>query len=288
MRSLTTFRTHRRGATLVELLLVIAIIAILIALLVPAVQKVREAAIRTHSMNNLMQIALATHAYAGVKNDRLPLNLDKSLFFELLPFIEQGSVMAAYTQVYGLGFFSSDYEIPTYVSPADPTAYLGSRGRCSYAANAQVFTWGSKLSVTFRDGTSNTLAFAEHYSTMCSATTFYWYEYDVFRIPPQFYHLTELRVSRRATFADAQAGDVYPITNGNPSASRASVAGLTFQVAPALADCDPRLAQTPHRGGMLVALGDGSIRLLAPGISEATYWAAVTPNGNEVLGSDWQ
>src|SRR6516225_8867924 len=106
-----------RGFTLIELLVVIAIIGILISLLLPAVQKVRDAASRTQCANNMKQIALACHAFhdsykrfpqtgfppAGTTD---PAKLHGWLW-SILPFVEQ-------KEIYDLGLSNSAFNDPQY------------------------------------------------------------------------------------------------------------------------------------------------------------------------------
>jgi prepilin-type N-terminal cleavage/methylation domain-containing protein len=284
----------RKGFSMIELLVVIAIIAILIALLLPAVQQVREAAARAESLNNLRQIALASHNFAGTNRGRLPsvsgdprsVNRERSLFYALLLHVEQD---ALYREYLGRPVAMVRIPVRVFMSPADPTidGAWGGKGVSSYAANAQVFTGNPSLTNTCLDGTSNTIFFAEHYAVRCGPSTFYYAEYE-----------TGLGGSRRATFADGgpkvdqyrNFGDNYPKTSGSPPISGPAWGQtVTFQVRPDPIEtaCDPGLANTPHRSGMLVGMGDGGSRILSPGISPATYWGAVTPASGEVLEGDW-
>jgi prepilin-type N-terminal cleavage/methylation domain-containing protein len=292
--------SRRSGFTLIELLVVIAIIAVLIGLLLPAIQKVRDSAYRIQSMNNLKQIGMATQNFADTYGGKLPAltggptfwpNRSDSLFIGLMPFIEQGNVYAAYNRPERP--IGSAFVVKLYLSPADPTlgGSQSSRGLASYGANAQVFIRTPQMPQTFSDGTSNTIIFAEHYA-ICGNNHYHWFNI----IPDDLGRI----LLHRATFADngpivirynpggeMNYHDVYPLTSWNPPTSVGSVPGLTFQVRPRISQCDPRLAQTPHSGGMLAALGDGSVHILSAGMSETTYWAAVTPAGGEVLGNDW-
>jgi prepilin-type N-terminal cleavage/methylation domain-containing protein/prepilin-type processing-associated H-X9-DG protein len=120
-------RPRRPAFTLIELLVTIAIIAILIALLVPAVQKVREAATRTQCENNLHQIVIGLHGYADVNGHFPPSyisnNLDPGWGWGslILPFLEQDALYSA-AQVNSIFFGSvppTPYT-PTGVNPANP------------------------------------------------------------------------------------------------------------------------------------------------------------------------
>ncbi len=134
----------RQGFTLIELLVVIAIIAILIALLVPAVQKVREAAARTQCYNNLKQIALAVFNYEGV-NKKFPAAamyrqgtiapwVGKFDYYEtwtisILPYLEQGNLANVNNPLQPNAATTPNMNtlrqtlVPVYNCPADPTPF---------------------------------------------------------------------------------------------------------------------------------------------------------------------
>jgi prepilin-type N-terminal cleavage/methylation domain-containing protein/prepilin-type processing-associated H-X9-DG protein len=119
----------RRAFTLVELLVVIAIIAVLIGVLLPAVQKVRAAAARVKCENNLKQIALAVHTYAGANHGRFPYGThpapsNQSFLVMLLPYVEQAAVYGQFNPAFDVNTAAANTivrmtQIPTYLCPAD-------------------------------------------------------------------------------------------------------------------------------------------------------------------------
>jgi prepilin-type N-terminal cleavage/methylation domain-containing protein/prepilin-type processing-associated H-X9-DG protein len=272
--------TGRHGITLIELIVVVAIVGILLALTLVAVQRVRDAALQSESKNNAKNIILAVHQLAGTTG-RLPrvpldsvnggytiLKRERSIMLKILPYLEQE------VKPHKLNPLPV---IPMYLSPSDPTASQAIADKSpatSYAANAVAFRLALPITTAFADGSSNTIAFAEHYSYGCHGISFY---YNDNGLPGGV-------SSRRATFADIS--DEEPETAGSPPVTTSEF-GLTFQAAPSLKDCNPRIAQTPHSSGMVVAMADGSVRVIASGISNSTYWSLVTPNAGDVPGSDW-
>jgi prepilin-type N-terminal cleavage/methylation domain-containing protein len=327
-------RSHRRhrAFTLVELLVVLAIIAVLIGLLLPAVQKVREAAARAQSGNNLRQLGLAVHQcqdqyqslppgwgyFPGGPGDVTYGGGSAGLgnvFFHLLPFIEQGDLYrgtaepgsgprgspGTYYSPFGPSYPGVvEYPVKTYQNPSDPAMSASGRvvgsqtavdgwGACGYAFNAQVFCnvdshgnfdgwWASpRIPQTFVDGTSNTILFAEKL-TACGAPG--------------------------GPYGGANAWAEAPAEEGTPvfAVSRFPTAGLRpdgipptgpashFQAQPApyASDrCQYWVPESARAGGILVGLADGSVRNVGASVRPATWWAACTPAGGEVLGDDW-
>jgi prepilin-type N-terminal cleavage/methylation domain-containing protein/prepilin-type processing-associated H-X9-DG protein len=364
----------KRGFTLIELLVVIAIIGILIALLLPAVQKVREAANRAKCFNNIKQLALALHNCNDQNNGKLPpacgffnnqgtgptaatggTGAYGNLFFHLLNYIEQdnlykqslitsppytfrppwgGSIYAPtdapYSTIINAGGPARDVAkkaVKTYLCPSDPSvgsdglvSDLGGLAASSYAYNYQVFgpaqntsyeggnpqvgypvansgtntaqaapaMYGwfkiSSIPGSFQpDGQSNTIVFAEKYAE-CKYTV------GTTISGGNIWAIDNLETPAYALIHPVFANDKFGATR-YPDAisfySDGTSSKFQLQPSPYLQNCLPYKASTGHSGGMNVGLGDGSARSLSSAISARTWWAAVTPNAGEVLGSDW-
>jgi prepilin-type N-terminal cleavage/methylation domain-containing protein/prepilin-type processing-associated H-X9-DG protein len=195
---------RRQGFTLIELLVVIAIIAILIGLLVPAVQRVRESASRSQCQNNLHQICLGAHNYISVKK-RLPPG-NSAVFLEIMPFLEQQVLQNAFavnnatygpSQVLIYRCPTNDRGTPVWVVTGSSESSYSSAGNTNtwggvdYAANAGDSTnytvnglsfpkyqgpFPSTAATGFRitdivDGSSNTVGFGELALTNCHTST---------------------------------------------------------------------------------------------------------------------
>jgi type II secretory pathway pseudopilin PulG len=293
-------RPKRPGFTLFQLLLILAILLILLALLLPAVAKVRMAAARAQSQNNIKQMAIALHNYNDTYG-KLPPGVDDnnfSAFSKLLPFIEQQNAYMlidfkksiddkANAQARGLIF-------KVCLSPNDPIMSVKTEwGATNYLFNDLVFFLNSKSSIpaTFQDGTSNTIIIGETLKGDGSTKAT-----DVRRQcvllkkedlkgtgadtgVKYFKDNKNIAGDRCASWMDGRFlqgmfnGRLKP-NDERPDVSCGGVSGVS--------------ALRSFNDNILVGMGDGSVRTISAGrISHETWKAAMTPNGGEVLGNDF-
>lgn len=247
-----------------------------------------------------------------------------SIYFNLLPYLEQEKVFRAFDRSKPESYYAKDggaagHIISTFISPADDTAmngttttlkakgpdgseWTGTYATCSYAANGLVPWNAGGFPRSFSDGVSNTLVVAERAQVCKPAMGDPVYNLWGFGTygpsTPAFAVATPKKPEGLAStgmavpvlpLPEKWSKDPIKVTfGGDGGEAKALPAGPPFQIGPFKdKPCDPRLPSTPHATGILVAMGDGSVRTVSPKVSQWTFWAACTPAGNETIMGDW-
>jgi len=318
-------RVRRPGFTLIELLVVMAIIAILIGLLLPAVQKVREAANRMKCANNMKQIGLAIHNYEltnglvppawtpdaggptfgsnnGLVNGQAPIV--GTIHFLLLPYLEQENLYQSARSGNQINSNNSSVfaqVIPGFVCPSDSSQNSNKQrygyASTSYAANMMIFDPRGPGSATqaMPNGLSNTVMFAERWK-LCQPATGGQTEPAWAAHPVFIGHGWDTPVFGWRDYTFSLGYSLQNQQQYDPSFDFGT--GYGFQVRPNPNQCDWHVTQSAHTGVMNVLLGDGSVRGVRssittgyssgpPSISGGTWVIACNPKDRQPLGSDW-
>jgi hypothetical protein len=266
------------GFTRVDLLVALVVLLLSGGMFAASGGLFGDAQRRMMSANNLKQLTLATINAAETNSGKLPPGLGNfypgdrlgpnngygPVLFHLLPYIEQDTLYKKTLGPVGgvhlyTGWTLAGLHVKTYVAPGDPTARPGSDST-SYLANFLVFRrGGARFPASIPDGTSNTIAYAEGYAE--ATDSFTW----------------DGRTDSRPVVRRWWEDPVWAPAQ----------AGVMFQAAPARNVADAALPQGFTRAGIQVGLCDGTVKLVSPRVSPATFYGACTPAGGEVLGSDW-
>jgi type II secretory pathway pseudopilin PulG len=299
---------------LIELLVVIAIIAILIALLVPAVQKVRDAASRTQCLNNLKQIGLALHGFHDT-NKKLPPGQFNALATEapgyiynracwyqvLLPFVEQNSIYTIQQPWFTAGVSGNNAinapQHETIVSLFVCTSDRGSpkvmtAGAATPAASQgfhsnYVLCGGSTVFGNSGGGTSLNGPFFSFSKTrltdIADGTSNTLFASEIVLVPDTTLHDLRGRVS------NTWQGNVLFSTLNGPNTTVGDVS--SYCITGPMAPCAPlstsnvvQYARSFHSGGVNALMGDGTVRFVSNNVTLTTWQGLGAMLGSEPLG----